>query len=138
MNSFNVKMIFLDLPFRKWKLLSEVVVALSRNEQSTFLTSPKIHKPGKPSWRERLCTVNLLVLTNLDHLLFILKTLFTFFREQASLMRRSTVLSLPNEEVNLTEPSLQISFPANHYWWKHAMNKNPHLNKLQRGWWVRK
>ncbi len=43
----------------------------------------------------RLSTVDLLVLTTLDQLLFILKKLFKFFTKQAILMRRSTVLSLP-------------------------------------------
>ncbi len=34
-------------------------------------------------------------LTTLDQLLFIMKVLFTFIAKQASLMRRSTVLSPP-------------------------------------------
>jgi hypothetical protein len=45
--------------------------------------------------------VDLLVLTILDQLLSILKILFTFVAEQATLMRRSTVLSF----------SLQLVFP---------------------------
>jgi len=57
--------------------------------------------PGKPYRRGRLSTVNLLVLTSLDQLIFKLKILFTFFTKQATLMRRSTVLSLP----------LQLVFP---------------------------
>jgi hypothetical protein len=47
-------------------------------------------------------TVNLLVLTSLDQLLFILKLLFTSFTKQATLMRGATVLSLP----------LQLVFPG--------------------------
>jgi hypothetical protein len=56
------------------------------------------------SWqgRGRLSTVDLLVLTSLDQLIFKLKILFAFVTKQATLMRRSTVLSLP----------LQIVFPA--------------------------
>jgi hypothetical protein len=50
----------------------------------------------------RLNTVDLLVLTSLDQLIFILKILFTCFTQQATLMRRSTVLSLP----------LQLVFPG--------------------------
>jgi hypothetical protein len=50
--------------------------------------------------RGRLCTVHLLVLTTLDQLLFILKALFTSFTKQATLMRRSTVLSLPLQLVS--------------------------------------
>jgi hypothetical protein len=49
---------------------------------------------GNPYGRERLNTVCLLVLTNLDQLLFIVK-LYLFVTKQAVLMRRSTVLSLP-------------------------------------------
>ncbi len=42
----------------------------------------------------RLSTIDLLVLTNLDKLVFILTILFSFFTKQVTLMRRSTVLSL--------------------------------------------
>jgi len=49
---------------------------------------------GKSYWRGRLSTVDLLVLTSLDQLLFILKILLNSFTKQAILMRRSTVLSL--------------------------------------------
>jgi hypothetical protein len=49
---------------------------------------------GKSYWRGRLGTVDLLVLTRLDEL-FILKILFTVFTKQPTLMRRSTLLSLP-------------------------------------------
>ncbi len=45
-------------------------------------------------WRGRLSTVDLLVLTSLDQLLFTLKILFTFLTKQATIMRKSTVLSL--------------------------------------------
>jgi hypothetical protein len=50
----------------------------------------------------RFSTVDLLVLTGLDQLLFILKVLFTFLKKPATLMRRSTVQSLP----------LQLVFPG--------------------------
>jgi len=50
---------------------------------------------GKPKWRGRLSTVDLLVITSLDQLLFKLKILPTFFTKQSILIRRSTVLSLP-------------------------------------------
>ncbi len=43
--------------------------------------------------RGRLSTVDLLVPTRGDQLLFIIKILFTTFTKQAALMRRSTVLS---------------------------------------------
>jgi hypothetical protein len=42
----------------------------------------------------RRSTVDLLVLTSLDQLLFVYKILFTFFTKQATLIRMSTVLSL--------------------------------------------
>ncbi len=53
-----------------------------------------ILQPGRSYWVGRLSTVDLLVLTYLDQLVFILKTSFSFFTKQASLRRRSTVLSL--------------------------------------------
>jgi hypothetical protein len=49
-----------------------------------------------------LSTVDLLVLTSLDQLGFKLKILFSFFTKQATLLRRSTVLSL----------TPQVVFPA--------------------------
>ena len=49
---------------------------------------------GNTSWGGRLRTVDLLVITCLDQLLFVLKILFTFLTNQATLMRRSTILSL--------------------------------------------
>jgi hypothetical protein len=53
-------------------------------------------KPVKSYWGGRLSTFDLLVLTSLDQLIFKLKILFfLFFTKQATLMRRSTVLSLP-------------------------------------------
>ncbi len=47
-------------------------------------------------------TVDLVVLTSLDQLIFKVKIFLTFVTKQATLMRRSTVLSL----------SLQLLFPA--------------------------
>jgi len=54
---------------------------------------------GEPFLKVRLSTVDLLVLTSSDLLLLILKTFLTFFAKQATLMRRSTVLSLPLQQV---------------------------------------
>jgi hypothetical protein len=59
-------------------------------------------KPGSPYCRGRLGTVDLLVLTSLDLLIYILTGLFAFVAKQRSLIRRSTVLSL----------SLQLVFPG--------------------------
>jgi hypothetical protein len=56
-------------------------------------------KAGKTYCGGRLSTVDLLVLTSLDLLVFILKILFSFFTKQATLMTRSTVLSLPPQLV---------------------------------------
>ncbi len=55
-----------------------------------------------PLVKGRLSAVDLLVLTGLDHLIFILKTLFTFVTKHATSIRRSIVLSLP----------LQLVFPG--------------------------
>jgi hypothetical protein len=60
-------------------------------------------KPGNPYWRGRLSTVDLLALTSLDQLLFIMQTLCTFLQNKATLMRRSTVPSLPLQLVFLGE-----------------------------------
>jgi hypothetical protein len=49
--------------------------------------------------RGRLSTVDLLVLTSLDHLLFIQKILLRFLTKKASLVRRSTLLSHPPQLV---------------------------------------
>ena len=50
----------------------------------------------------RLSTVDLLVLTGLDHLLFLMKIVFTFLYKIRYL----------NEEVNRIESSLWLAFPA--------------------------
>jgi hypothetical protein len=42
-----------------------------------------------------ISTVDLFVLTSLGHLLYKLNILFSFYTKQATLMRRSSVLSLP-------------------------------------------
>jgi hypothetical protein len=47
----------------------------------------------------RLRTVDLLVLTSLDQLIFMLNILFTFITKLATLMKRSIVLSLPPQLV---------------------------------------
>ncbi len=52
-------------------------------------------------------TVDFLVLTSLDQLLFILKMLYAFFKKQASLMRRWMVLSEPSPSVS--DPCLSDS-----------------------------
>ncbi len=56
---------------------------------------------GKSYRRGKLSTVDLLVLTSLGQLVFILKLLFSFVTKYAALMRRSTVLSLPLQLVFL-------------------------------------
>jgi hypothetical protein len=62
---------------------------------------------GKSYWGGRLSTVDLLVQTSLDSNLYKLKILFTFFTKQATLMRRSTVLSLPPQ---LVSPAVKIIY----------------------------
>ncbi len=49
---------------------------------------------GNPYWRGRLSTADLLVLTTLDLLIFMLKSWLTFVAKQVIFMR-STVLNLP-------------------------------------------
>jgi len=69
---------------------------------SVYSLSFLIPTSGNPYRRGRLSTVNLLGLTSSYEVLLIMRTLFTFFIIPATLMRRSTVLSLP----------LQLLFPA--------------------------
>ncbi len=45
--------------------------------------------------------MDLLVLTSSDHLLLVIKILFTCFEKQATLMRRSTALSLSLPTVSI-------------------------------------
>jgi hypothetical protein len=59
----------------------------------TYLLHAYLLSPGNTNWRGKFRTIHLLVLTSLDHMLLILKTLF--FAKQRTLKRRSTVLSLP-------------------------------------------
>jgi hypothetical protein len=58
-------------------------------------------KPGNPYSRGRLSTIDLLVQTNLDHLIVLMKILFTFFYKKYL-----------NEEVNCTEPFPSVSIPC--------------------------
>jgi hypothetical protein len=69
---------------------------------SLHLIKIPLSRPGNPYWRGKLGTVDLLVQPNLDQLLLILKTFFVLFTKQATLTRKSTVLTLP----------LQLVFPA--------------------------
>jgi hypothetical protein len=55
----------------------------------------QLYKSGNSNYRERLSTVHLLVQTSLDQLLYVSKIVFTSFRKQAYLIRRSAVLSYP-------------------------------------------
>ena len=61
--------------------------------------------PGKPYWRGRLSTVDLLILTSLDQLIFILKVFIGILKKQVTLMRRSNVQSHP----------FQLMFPGYSY-----------------------
>jgi hypothetical protein len=49
--------------------------------------------PGTSYWWDRFSTVDLLVVTSLDQLHFILKSLFIIFTKQATLVTKSTVLN---------------------------------------------
>jgi hypothetical protein len=61
-----------------------------------------IQRAGKSYWGGRLNTIDLLLLTSLDQLIFMLKILFQFFYKTSYL----------NEEVNCTEPSPSVSIPC--------------------------
>jgi hypothetical protein len=52
-------------------------------------------QPWNPYWWGRFSTVDLLELTSFDQFILILKILFNFFTKRVTLMRGSTILSLP-------------------------------------------
>jgi len=63
---------------------------------------------GNPNWRGRISTVNLLVLTSLDLVLWILNDMFLSFTRPAILMRRSIVLSPHFSKGYLIKASIQV------------------------------
>ncbi len=67
-----------------------------------MLGEMQLVETGNPYRRGQISTVDLLVLTSFDKLLYILKILFSYFTKQVTPIRRSTVLSLP----------LQLVFPG--------------------------
>ncbi len=77
----------------------------------------------KPYCRVRLSTVDLLVLTSLDQLLFILKKLLTSVTKLVTLMRRLTVLCL----------SFQLVFPALTYVSPRPMHGQTLANRTKPG-----
>jgi hypothetical protein len=66
-------------------------------------------KTRNPCWRGWSTTVNLRVLTSLNHLIFKLKMLFSFVTNEGILMRRSIVLILPFQLVFLAKKLLILS-----------------------------
>ncbi len=73
-----------------------------KNDSPTEVSIDIVHiSAGKPYWRGRLSTVDLLVLNSLYQLSLYWKYYLPFFTKQATLMRRSTVLSLPLQLVFL-------------------------------------
>jgi len=91
-------------------------------------------QPGNSHWRGRLSTVDLLVLTRLDQLLLKLPTTFTFLTKQATLMRRSSVLSLqlvfPGTSFNLC---MFITISMYSTYRGHHWNSN---QKSSSFWWT--
>jgi hypothetical protein len=73
----------------------------------SFLKQKSKHSTvqGTLTERKRLGTVDLLVLISLDQVILILANVIFSFTKQATLMRRSTVVSLP---VQLVFPALSI------------------------------
>jgi hypothetical protein len=72
---------------------------------SVYATSFPVqpYQAGKPYWRGRISTVDLLVLTRLDQLVFILKCFFLTFVIKTRDLK---------EEVNCTDPSPSVSVPC--------------------------
>ncbi len=78
---------WLRLPYLPWPHSTNRIISFG-------IVLHRWSRPGNPYWRGRLSTVDLLALTSLDQQLFTLRILFTFFTNQATSTRRSTVLSL--------------------------------------------
>ncbi len=77
-----------------------------------FQTLP-IDTTKKPYLRGRFSTVDLHIRPGIDHLLFKLLILPSFFTKQATLMRRSTVRSLPPQ---LPFRGYRISYKFGYIW----------------------
>ncbi len=75
----------------------------SANVCHLFFSILEIPCTGNPHWMGRLRTVDILLLTSLDRLIFKFKISSTFVIKQAISMRRSTVLSLPLQVVLLAQ-----------------------------------
>ena len=89
-----------------WRVSGLVLQHISfPSELGKFTPVNKFGKTSKTRevlLRGRLSTFDLLVLTSLYQLVFILKILFSFFTKQSTLMRKSTS----------TKPSPSVSFPC--------------------------
>jgi len=70
------------------------------NHKMNILWLIRYEMPGKSYWRARLSTVDLLVLTSINQLLFTMKILFTFYKT-----------SYLNKEANCSEPFPSVSIP---------------------------
>ncbi len=79
-----------------------------RKWQNFIIPQQPSLRTGKSYIGGRLSTIDLLVLTSLDQLGFILKILFSFLTKQATLMRSLSVLSLPPQLVFPASDLLQI------------------------------
>jgi hypothetical protein len=74
-------------------------VNYGRSEASCSVLFKHSFMAGKSYWRGRLSRVYLLAPTSLDRLHVQMKISLTFFKEQATSIRRSTVLSLASQLV---------------------------------------
>ncbi len=91
-----------DLKGKKKCLWTSLIILGHFPANSANGNLQKLPLPENPYWKGRLSTLDQLVLTSLDLLLYIIKIWFTFDTKQITKMRRSTVLSLP----------FQLVFPA--------------------------
>jgi len=109
---------------------SKLPLSLTHTHIHTQANIIHISLPREPFLRERLSTIDLIVSTSIDLQFLILQTFF--FSKQATLIRRSTVLSLP----------LQLAFPGLAYKLLNATLgyfisscKQASLNKVHRLLW---
>ncbi len=95
----------------------------------TARSQGQMFSTGNSIWKGRLSTVDLLVLTSLYQLIFILKKFITFVAKQVALMRRSMVWSLP---LRLEFPGYRQNFTIFCHFWIIVFRKESKNAKSQK------
>ncbi len=110
-HNFSLHSIFLK---KSWKSLTKT---LSRTKMTRWLN------PRKSHWRERLSTVDLLVLTGLDQFCFLLKVLYAFLHNKQPSWGGQLYWAFHSSQLAFPDESL-----VNHNW---LNNQIPKIHFLQ-------